>query len=223
MDVKGVLFDLDGVVVKSMEQHLEAWQFAFKECNVDILAEHFYQLEGRGVRSVVDELAKKFNIDPALKPKLIEKKIKYYNKIFKPRFYDGLVELLEFLKESEVPAAVVTGGDRGRVEKLLAKYFAGFFIGLVSADDVRNTKPFPEPYLKGAKLLNLNPEECIVIENAPLGIRAGKQAGMYVIGVETTVHGDILKEADIVVKDMQEVRRTVISLIKNNSVPANLV
>jgi len=223
MDVKGVLFDLDGVVVKSMEQHLEAWQFAFKECNVDILAEHFYKLEGRGVRAVVDELANKFGIDPALKPKLIETKINYYNKIFKPRFYDGLVDLLKFLKKNEVPAAVVTGGDRDRVQTLLAKYFAGFFTGLVSADDVQNTKPFPDPYLKGAKLLDLNPGECIVIENAPLGIRAGKQAGMFVIGVETTVHGDELREADIVVKNMQEVRRTVISLINNKSVPANLV
>ena len=223
MDVKGVLFDLDGVLIKSMEQHLEAWQHAFKDWGADIRPEHFYQLEGRGVNAVVEELTKRFGIDPALNPVLVEKKKDYYLKIFKPVFYDGLYGLLDYLKAYTIPAAIVTGGDRDRVLKLQDRYFRGYFKGLISSDDVENTKPYPEPYLKGAKLLDLNPGECIVIENAPLGIRAGKQAGMFVIGVETTVHGDELREADIVVKNMQEVRRTVISLINNKSVPANLV
>ena len=217
MDVKGVLFDLDGVLVKSMEQHLEAWQYAFKEWGADIRPEHFYQLEGRGVNAVVEELTKRFNIDPALNPVLVEKKKDYYLKIFKPVFYDGLYDLLDYLKENKIPAAIVTGGDRDRVLKLQDRYFKGYFTGLISSDDVENTKPYPEPYLKGAKLLNLNPEECVIIENAPLGVEAGKRAGMYVIGVTTTVSLDILHEADIVVKDMHAVRRTVVSLIKNKS------
>ncbi len=223
MDVKGILFDLDGVLIKSMEQHLEAWQHAFKDWGADIRPEHFFQLEGRGVNAVVEELTKCFGIDPALNPVLVEKKKEYYLKIFKPVFYDGLYDLLDYLKENTIPAAIVTGGDRDRVLKLQDKYFKGYFKGLISSDDVENTKPYPEPYLKGAKLLNLNPEECVVIENAPLGVEAGKRAGMYVIGVTTTVSLDILHDADIVVKDMHAVRRTVISLIKNKSVPVNRV
>ena len=62
MDVKGILFDLDGVLLKSMEQHLEAWQFAFKDCGVRVEADDFYQLEGRGVKSVVNDLTDRFGI-----------------------------------------------------------------------------------------------------------------------------------------------------------------
>ncbi len=214
MDVKGVLFDLDGVLVKSMEQHLEAWQYAFKEWDAEIRPEHFYQLEGRGVKSVVEELVKRFGLDPSLQPILMEKKIKYYNSIFKPEFYDGLFDLLDFLKEQKIPIAVVTGGDRDRVRKLLDTYFKDYFSGVVSSDDVENTKPYPEPYLKGSEILNLKPEECIVVENAPLGVRAGKQAGMFVIGVTTTVTPDILHEADIIVKDMYELRQNIYAMIK---------
>ena len=145
MDVRGVLFDLDGVLLKSMEQHLEAWQHAFKEWGADIRPEHFYQLEGRGVHAVVEELTKIFEIDPALRPSLVEKKKAYYLKIFKPAFYDGIYDLLDFLKAKEIGAAVVTGGDRDRVAKLLNTYFNGYFRGMVSSDDVRNTKPYPEP------------------------------------------------------------------------------
>ena len=215
MDVKGVLFDLDGVLVKSMEQHLEAWQHAFKEWDADILPEHFYQLEGRGVNAVVKELTKRFGIDPAFNNDLVEKKKEYYLKIFKAEFYEGLYDLLDYLKENKIPAAIVTGGDRDRVLKLQDRYFQGYFKGLISSDDVENTKPYPEPYLKGAKLLDLNPEECVVIENAPLGVKAGKKAGMYVIGVTTTVKRGILNEADIVVENMQAVRQTIISLIQD--------
>jgi beta-phosphoglucomutase len=221
MDVKGVLFDLDGVLVKSMEQHLEAWQHAFKEWDAEIRPEHFYQLEGRGVNAVVEELTKRFGIDPALNSILVEKKKEYYLKIFKPIFYDGLYDLLDYLNENKIPAAIVTGGDRDRVLKLQKKYFKGYFKGLISSDDVENTKPFPEPYLKGARLLDLNPEECVVIENAPLGVRAGKSAGMFVIGVETTVKREILSEADIVVQDMHDVRRTIISLFQDKKIPLN--
>ena len=222
MDVKGVLFDLDGVLVKSMEQHLEAWQHAFKEWDADIRPEHFYQLEGRGVNAVVKELTKRFGIDPALNHDLVEKKKEYYLKIFKAEFYDGLYDLLDYLKENNIPAAIVTGGDRDRVLKLQGRYFKGYFKGLVSSDDVENTKPYPEPYLKGARLLALNPEECVVIENAPLGVEAGKSAGMFVIGVTTTVKREILHEADIVVEDMHAVRRKLMSLIQDKKIPSNI-
>jgi beta-phosphoglucomutase len=204
-----------------MEQHLEAWQHAFKEWDADIRPEHFYQLEGRGVNAVVKELTKRFGIDPALNPDLVEKKKEYYLKIFKAEFYDGLYDLLDYLNEKKIPAAIVTGGDRDRVLKLQDKYFKGYFKGLISSDDVENTKPYPEPYLKGARLLDLNPEECVVIENAPLGVEAGKSAGMFVIGVTTTVKREILYEADIVVENMQAVRQTIVSLIQDNKIPSN--
>jgi beta-phosphoglucomutase len=214
MDVKGILFDLDGVVIKSMEQHLEAWQYAFKDFGVQVAAEDFYQLEGRGVKSVVDELAIRFKINPKAKSGIMAAKIKYYDDHFKPEFYDGLFSLLDYLKEHQIKMALVTGGSRDRVQTLVNDYYKGYFSQIVTADDVKNTKPYPEPYIKGVELLGLEPDQCLVIENAPLGIESAKRAGICVIGVQTTVGPENLKECDIPARDIREVKEIVISIIE---------
>jgi beta-phosphoglucomutase len=206
---KGVLFDLDGVILKSMEQHLEAWQHAFNRMGIRIRKEDFYQLEGRGVRSVVDELARMYDLDQDLKPKIIETKMAYYNRIYKPEFYQGLFELLKWLKEKKIKTAIITGATRERVDDLISNHLNGFFEASVTSDDVENTKPFPEPYLKGAALLGLQPAQCLVIENAPLGIRSAKAAGMTVIAVRTTMGDEYLRLADYIADNMVEVKKIV--------------
>jgi beta-phosphoglucomutase len=207
--VKGVLFDLDGVVLKSMEQHLQAWQFAFDQIGLHLGKEEFYKLEGRGVRSVVDDLARKYNLSTDLKPGIIETKMAYYNRIYKPEFYSGLFELLELLSKQKIKTAIITGANRARIDELLAGHLKGFFEAAVTSDDVAHTKPFPEPYLKGAAMLKLNPAECLVIENAPLGIRSAKEAGMTVIAVRTTLPDKYLRQADYIVDDLVQVKKLV--------------
>jgi len=206
VNFSGVLFDMDGVLLKSMEQHLEAWQHAFRRFRTTVKKEDFYQLEGRGVKSVVDTLVEKYQIDPAYKKSIVEEKIAYYQNIFEPVFYDGLFTLLDKLKDSAKKMAVVTGGQRFWVEKIIETYFAGYFAAIISSDDVTHTKPFPEPYLKGAAALNLRPDECIVIENAPMGIRAGKAAGIRVIALTTTLEQNHLQEADLIAGDFARVQ-----------------
>ena len=205
MNFKGVLFDLDGVLLKSMEQHLEAWRAAFVRFKATVREKDFYQLEGRGVNSVVTALVEMYKIDPRYKDEILKEKIKNYNKIFKPMFYDGIFELLDNLKSNNVKMAVVTGGMRERVNGILDNHFPGYFAASITSDDVRETKPFPEPYLKGASLLGLAPAECIVIENAPMGISAGKEAGMFVIAITTTLTRNYLEKADLIVNSLDEI------------------
>jgi beta-phosphoglucomutase len=207
--VKGILFDLDGVVLKSMEQHLQAWQFAFNQIGLHLGKEEFYKLEGRGVRSVVEELAEKYKLNANLKPGIIKTKMAYYDRIYKPEFYTGLFEFLEMLKKKKIKTAIITGGNRTRMDGLLASHLGSFIDATVTADDVTHTKPFPEPYLKGAALLHLNPAACLVVENAPLGIRAAKEAGMTVIAVRTTLEDKYLRQADYIVDDLVKVKKLV--------------
>ncbi len=211
MKIRGVLFDLDGVLLKSMEQHLEAWQHAFGRYKKVITANDFYMLEGRGVKSVVEILTKKHNIDPGLKEKIMDDKIKYYNKRFRAEFYEGLFSLLDFLKNQKLEMAVVTGGFRDRVNQIVHHHFNGYFSAMVTSDDVENTKPYPEPYLKGATLLELRPDECIVIENAPMGIESGKKAGMFVIAVSTTLDEEYLYQADMIAENFADVEKYITS------------
>lgn len=76
---------------------------------------------------------------------------------------------------------------------------------LVSAEDVTNGKPDPEPYLKGARLLKVEPTKCIVVEDALNGIQAGRAARMKVIGVATTYSASDLREADVAVKTLEHI------------------
>lgn len=214
MKVRAILFDLDGVILKSMEQHLEAWQFAFKKYGIHVKKEEFYQLEGRGVKAVVQELTRIYNIDTKLAPLIMEDKINYYDKIYKAEFYDGLFDLLAYLQDNKIKMAIVTGGSRNRVKRLLQDYLNGLFSAIVTSDDVQNTKPFAEPYLKGAQLLGLNVQECLVIENAPLGIQSAKNAGMRVIAIQTTLGEEHLRQADYIVSSMKEVQAKIQSLLK---------
>jgi len=76
---------------------------------------------------------------------------------------------------------------------------------MVTADDVQHGKPDPEPYLKGAELLKVNPAECVVVEDAPAGIRAARAAGMKVISLPTTYPERDLHEADVVVSGLAKI------------------
>ncbi len=204
---------MDGVLLASMEQHLEAWQFAFRKYDVMVDPEDFFHLEGRGVKSVVEDLTAKYGIDPSLAPLLMESKIRYYDQIYKPEFYDGLFPLLEYVTAQKIKLAIVTGGGRDRVQRLVDEYFDSVFAIIITSDDVKNTKPYPEPYLKAASGLGVAPGSCIVVENAPLGIRSAKRAGMRVIAIQTTLGKEFLQEADYFTRTMYEVKTVLEKLI----------
>ena len=216
MLIRGVLFDLDGVIQKSMDQHLKAWQYAFNKFNVSVKPQHFLQLEGRGVKAVVEELTKRYRIDPALNPRIMKTKIDYYKEHLKVELYPGLRRLLNFLKEQQLSIAVVTGGHRSRVQPVIDNHLSGFFDTIVTEDDVQNTKPFPEPYLTAAKIIDIPAGSCVVIENAPLGIRAARQAGMCVIAVETTLDREYLQEANYIADDLNGVKKILEYLLKRS-------
>jgi len=206
VNIRAVLFDLDGVLLKSMEQHLEAWRHAFRRFNTLITDLEFYLLEGRGAKSVVETLVNKFGIDPKFIPQILDEKVAFYNNKFHPEFYDGLYSVLDLLKSNHIKMAVVTGGYRDRVSKIIKEYFKGYFCAFVTSDDVKNTKPSPEPYLKGASLLGVKPAQCLVIENAPMGILSAKKAGMEVLAITTTLTKDHLRKADYITNNFKEIQ-----------------
>lgn len=101
---------------------------------------------------------------------------------------------------------VVTSGTRLLASARLR--FCGLPVPkvLVTADDVEHGKPHPEPYLKGAERLGFKPDDCLVIEDAPAGIRAGRAAGMKVVGITSTYAASKLGEADAVVAGLAQIQ-----------------
>lgn len=204
--MKAVLFDFDGVVVKSMESHYEGWRKALGEYGIDMSPEELYVLEGQGVDEVASQLVRKFNIPSEERINLIQKKRYYFDLFNKEELYPHFLDVLEWAEEKGLKMAVVTGGDRERVIRSLQSYgIDKYFDVVVTSDEVQFTKPSPEPYLRAAELLGVEPAQCVVIENAPLGILSARAAGMKCIAVTTTLSPAYLKNADVVADNFQEV------------------
>ncbi len=210
---KGILFDFDGVVVKSMEQHFEAWKKAFAEMGVTITADEFFILEGQGIHTISHKIGKDHGLTPDQVEQIKHRKMNYYNQFMTIEFYPHFKEMLTKLKEQDVPMGIVTGGARERVGKIIEKYLNHTFSCVVTVDDVERGKPFPDPFLAGARKLNLSPQDCVVVENAPMGIEGAKKAGMTVIAITTTLADSYLAEADFICHDFKEVAARLNALL----------
>jgi beta-phosphoglucomutase len=208
--MKAILFDFDGVLVKSMEHHYEGWRRALLKYDIDMIPEELYMLEGQGVTAVASQLTRKYNLPLDETPLIIEKKQEYYDQIKKIIFYPNLLNVLNWAKKKGLKMAIVTGGLRKWVINALESYgLLQFFEVIITSEDVKETKPSPEPYLTAAARLGFEAEDCVVIENSPLGIRSGKLAGMQVIALTTTLNSYFLRQADVVVGDMIELHQVL--------------
>jgi len=207
---KHFLFDFDGVISQSPYTLFKAWRFAFhKVAKVDINKEEYYLLEGIGVQKTVEILGSKYNIEPSYYQSIINIKDNYFRKEYTFKVFKSTYEIINILKNNRRKIALVTGAKKYRILESVPKNFLDQFNILVTSDDVVNTKPNPEPYLKAAKLLNVNEKDCIVVENAPLGIQSAKNAGMFVVALKTTLPKRYLSEADLILKSIADLFRFI--------------
>ena len=120
---------------------------------------------------------------------------------------DGVADLVDWLDEHEIPRAIVTSTPRENLDLVLRTLaLDGRFQALVAGEDTERGKPDPQGYLRAAHLLAVPPAACIVIEDAPAGIAAGRAAGMRCIGVTTTHPAADLSGADLVVDTLRDPR-----------------
>lgn len=195
---EAVLFDLDGVLVESAAVVEAAWGRWAGERGIDYAA-MVPVLHGRPGRDLVREFAPGLDVEAEVAT------ITAYEMA-----EEGALRAVRGAREAIAAAprwAIATSGGR---ELALGRLRA---VGhpvpdvLVSADDVTQGKPHPEPYLKAAAALGVAPGRCLVIEDAPAGIAAGKAAGLRVVAVTTSHGADALAAADAVYASMDEVRR----------------
>jgi sugar-phosphatase len=198
-----ILFDLDGVLVDSQAVVVRTWQEWAVEKDLD--AGRILEVaHGRRPAEVVRLFAP--HLDADAEARELER--------METNDLEGILEI-EGAREllSSLPAdgwTVVTSGTRalasGRMEHVGLPLPERF----VSADDVENGKPHPEAYLKGAEILGVSPEACVVVEDAPSGVSSAKSAGMRVIAVATTYREDDLHEADAVVASLTDFQATLL-------------
>lgn len=125
----------------------------------------------------------------------------------------GVVNWLERLQSAGVPCAIGSSTPRANIECVIsALNLRSFFAAAVTAEDVTHGKPHPEVFLKAAQKLRLPPGRCVVFEDAHVGIEAAHAAGMRVVGVATTHPAESLRDADCVVKRLDELTSAEIAV-----------
>jgi len=202
--MKAVIFDLDGVLIDSMKAHVFAWEKVFSDYGIEVDDYEIYKLEGERNMEIPRSLAKLHNV--VLTDKEIDemrelKKTIYRTFDVKP--YDILFYLHE-LKKRGLKLAVGTGGRKDVAEEKINNFFPTIFDVIISSNDVKHGKPNPETYLKALNKLNLKSSDAVIVENAPLGVKAGKGAEVKVYALKTTLTEKELHEADKVFDNHEE-------------------
>lgn len=194
---KAALIDMDGVLYDSMKYHTLAWQRMMKEIGVDCDRDEFYLYEGMTGAATINLLFNRaFGRDatPQEIERLYARKSEIFREIGSNEPMPGADRMLQALKAEGIRCVLVTGSSQASLLESISEDYPAIFApeDRVTARDVTRGKPNPEPYLKGLEIAGVAPEEAIVIENAPLGVRAGKAAGIFTIAVTT---GPIPREA----------------------------
>ncbi len=196
-----ILFDLDGVLVDSTRAVDKEWRAWARRKGVDGDA---IMAIAHGVRTI--EVIRR--VAPHLDAEAEARKIEKHEAHDKEgvSVMPGAEALVHSIPEGRW--GVVTSGTRLLASARLR--FCGLPVPkvLVTADDVLNGKPHPEPYLKGAEWLGFDPADCLVIEDAPAGIQSARAGGMKVVGITSTYAADALSHADAVIGRLAQIQVT---------------
>lgn len=198
--IDAVLTDLDGVLADSTAVVEASWRRWALQHDIDV-AELFASMHGRPAVEIVTSFTP--HLDPVAETRQLDKwESARRHEI---ELVPGALECVRFALERRW--AVVTSGGRKLATDRMAAVGLPVPEILISADDVTRGKPDPQPYLLAARELGVDPERCVVIEDAPAGVTAGKAAGMTVFAVETTHRATQLAEADLALRSMHDVAR----------------
>lgn len=208
--LKGILFDMDGVLVNNLEVHREAFMEFFRRYGVKRTFEDLSRVFGMGNDDIMGELMPRDVVERVGIRELGHEKEAIYREIYAPTITPqaGLIDLLEALKRENMLCAVGSSGYRLNVNFVLEKCnIESYFAAIVAGDEVTRCKPDPEIYLTAAAKLGLRAEECIVFEDAEAGIEAAKRAGMKVVALATTFSREFLQttDADYIIDDFRDI------------------
>lgn len=206
------LIDMDGVLYDSMPGHSLAWKRMMDELGVECSRDEFYLYEGMTGAATIDLLMHRafgHGVSRERAAELYAVKSRYFKQMGKAPLMPGADRMLDALRRGGLKRVLVTGSGQTSLLDALDQDYPGCFRSdmRITAHDVSHGKPDPEPYLKGTAKAGVDPANALVIENAPLGVRAGKAAGAFTIAVTT---GPIPREefvregADMIFSSMEE-------------------
>jgi beta-phosphoglucomutase-like phosphatase (HAD superfamily) len=215
MKIKGVILDVDGVTVYSEQVHLRTINMVLKPYGITYtFKEHASKYIGTGAKHILAALLKdhRIKIKPRELARLVSRRRQLFQNLVKRdglRAVAGIRKFVQFARNEKLKLAFASGGHRNnvtasvRAAKLPVKKYA-----LVTEEEVKRIKPYPDLFLKAAKKLRLKPSQCVVVEDSPAGIDAAKRAGMRTVALLTTTPRKLLakEKPDLTVPDFRDKR-----------------
>lgn len=198
----GCLFDLDGVLIDSERLYTKIWGAIEEQwpTGVDNFA---YKIKGTTLEDILDH----YFPDERVRSEVVKELYRLEGlMIYTP--LPGAVEFIDALRERKIPVALVTSSNDLKMQHLWSDMpgFKEKFDVIITGDEVTHSKPNPEGYLTAARRIGVAPERCAVFEDSLQGVKAGKVAGSYVVGVEGTLKAeDIAPFSDVVVNAVADV------------------
>jgi HAD superfamily hydrolase (TIGR01509 family) len=200
MNFKAALFDLDGVVFDTEPQYSVFWGAQCREFH----PEHpglENEIKGQTLTQIYDAW-----FSGSLEPKqaLITERLNAYEAQMKYIYLDGLEDYLRMLRQQGVKTAVVTSSNLPKMQAVYASHpeFHELFDAILTSEDFERSKPDPDCYLKAAGRFGVEPQDCVVFEDSFNGLKSGRAAGMYVVGLATTNAAEAIAPlCDEVIKD----------------------
>ena len=203
---KAVLWDMDGVIADSNSFHFAAWQETFAKRGINFTKEDFTKLFGTRNDFIIRKVLGKGLPEKDIEPIVQEKEASFRQKAksnIKP--LPGVMKLLNTIKKGNFKLALVSSAPKENIDLLSSELkLEEYFNSIVSGCEVPQSKPNPQIYLLAAERLGTQPENCIVIEDSPPGVKAAKAAGMRCLAVANTHSKEELKGADKVVNSLED-------------------
>ena len=197
---RGVLFDLDGVLLDSEGQYSIFWK-AMDDRFPTGVADFASYIKGFHLTRILSYFA-----DDDIRRQVVDGLIEF-EKNMRFEFFPGALEFVKQLRDADIPMAIVTSSDHKKMQALYEQHpeFPGLFNAIITGDMVTKAKPDPDCFLLGAKQLGLDIKDCIVFEDSRNGLIAGRASGARVIGFTTTLNTDEVKElSDMTVNTISE-------------------
>ena len=207
----GVIFDWDGVIIDSHDQNELSWKKLADENNKELPNNFFKETFGmRNEFIIPNYFADWIGDEGEDKIKnLADRKEEIYRRIIIESGINplpGVNKLLESLKDKNIPCSIGSSTPTKNIETVIELIgLSNHFNAITAAEDVSKGKPDPEVFLKAAEKINIDPDNCIVIEDAHVGIDAGLAANMNVVAVATTHQLDQLNKAHLAVESLEQI------------------
>ena len=204
-----VIFDMDGVILDSERVYQEIEREMFVELNIPVSREEHGKFTGTAERTMWQYMKNRYGFKEDTSELVHQERVRFLSRLSSPPGIppmEGIKELLKELSNRSIPLLIASSSSREIIEAVVLQLgISEYFTGIVSGDEVEETKPSPDIFIKASKLINIPPEHCVVIEDSENGVRAARAAGMRVVGLVNPASGQMdLSGADMIIHGLVE-------------------